>query len=76
MVQAAITGSIGVTALAGGVIGWFATRCSALERILLLSAGLALIDPNTLTDVVGLGIIALVFVYQRIRSSRSREVPA
>lgn len=72
VVQSAITGCMGSVALAGAVIGWFVTSTSIAERLLLSAAGLALIDPNPVTDAVGLAAIALVFLFQRARIGRTR----
>ena len=41
-----------------------------LERFAAIAAGLMLIDPNPLTDVVGLGIIAVIFLLQ-LRAKRA-----
>jgi TRAP transporter 4TM/12TM fusion protein len=70
VIQAAITSSIGVVALAGGVIGWLVGKASLLERVFLSAAGLMLIYPGTVTDIIGLVLIATVVMTQRIRVRR------
>lgn len=74
IIQSAITASIGVTLLAGGVIGWFVTRTSWPERILLMIAGLALIDPGALTDAIGIGIGVAIFFYQKFIKTKVHKL--
>ncbi len=56
----AITAMVGIAALACGVQGWLAGRLSALERIVLVLAGLALVYPASWSDGAGLVGVALV----------------
>jgi TRAP transporter 4TM/12TM fusion protein len=64
IIQVVITSCIGVTILAGSVIGWFLTESSPLERILLAVASMMLIHSGTVTDVIGLGIVAAIVIKQ------------
>lgn len=59
-----VTGLMGTLSLAAAVQGWMLSRASALQRIVLLIAALALIKPGWLTDLIGLGLLAGVFVIQ------------
>ncbi|NWF91490.1 MAG: TRAP transporter permease [Syntrophaceae bacterium] len=61
---AIITGLIGTMALSGAVQGWLLTRTTWLDRALLLAAALFLIKPGWRTDLIGLGLLVIVFVYQ------------
>lgn len=70
-----ITAIIGVITLAGGVIGWFVTSATILERTLLFAGGLLTMYPDVLTDGIGIGLIVLVFLMQRRREVMiSREI--
>ncbi|MGE0312776.1 MAG: TRAP transporter permease [Lautropia sp.] len=63
---AATTATIGVICLAAGLHGYFfwgPTRW--WERVMLVAAALVLIKPGWLTDVMGIGLIALTFASQR-----------
>jgi TRAP transporter 4TM/12TM fusion protein len=62
-----VTAFIGIAALAGGVENWFLKRTSFYERIMLIVAGLALVYPEPLYDIVGFGLIAIVIVSQKLR---------
>jgi len=62
-----VTAVIGIAALAGGMQSWFLKKATSLERWLLIAAGLALVYPKAAFDVVGIGLIALVVVLQKLR---------
>jgi TRAP-type uncharacterized transport system fused permease subunit len=68
-----ITAAIGIAALAGGVQGWLLKRTTWIEQWMLIAAGLALVYPKALFDVVGLILIALAFGIQFLRRG---ETPA
>ncbi|HJD96680.1 TRAP transporter permease [Mailhella massiliensis] len=59
---------IGALSLAAGMQNWLVCRCQLWERILLIMSGLMLFYPGTLTDLAGLGSLALVFFFQKFRS--------
>ena len=66
-----ITAFIGIGALAGGVENWFLKRTTLYERIMLIVAGLALVYPEPLYDIVGFGLMVLVIVLQKLRKEES-----
>jgi TRAP-type uncharacterized transport system fused permease subunit len=68
ILRAVATGSIGVIALAAGLEGYFLRTASWFERALFLAAALLLIDPNALTDIIGVGVLAFVLVLQKLRA--------
>ncbi len=58
-----ISAIIGVIALAAGVERWFMGRTTSwLQTGLLLAAALLLIKPGLTTDLVGFGLLAIVFI--------------
>jgi TRAP transporter 4TM/12TM fusion protein len=67
--QAAVTGGIGVIALAAGLEGYFLRTATRLERGMFLAAALLLIDPRLVTDLVGLGVLAAAVVSQKLREA-------
>jgi TRAP transporter 4TM/12TM fusion protein len=63
--MAAITAVIGVTCLAGGLHAYFFFgRARWWERLMLIAAALVLIKPGWVSDLVGLGLIALIVASQ------------
>ena len=46
---------------------WLFKKTNALERWLLIIAGLALVYPKPLLDYIGIGLIVIVMVMQKLR---------
>jgi len=67
IVWTTLTAFIGILALAGGVENWFLKRTTFYERIMLIIAGLMLVYPKPLFDFIGLGLMAVVIVFQKLR---------
>ena len=61
------TAAVGIFALAAGVQGWFLRATTRIERYLLIASGLLLVYPGAITDGVGLVLIAVVAVGQKLR---------
>ena len=59
-----ITSVIGMFAIAAGMEGYMLTKLNTLFRIILIVAGLMLIYPGTVTDIVGTAITVVVFVIE------------
>ncbi len=59
-----ITSLVGIFGVSAGLEGFMLTKMNPIQRILSAAAGLLLIDPGTITDVVGLCIIVAVIVWQ------------
>ncbi|HYC46018.1 MAG TPA: TRAP transporter permease [Burkholderiales bacterium] len=71
IVQAAISGSIGVWFLAASTEGWFGGRLALPLRVAMLVAALCLIHPGTVTDLIGLAVGIPIYLFQRLRTRRS-----
>ena len=61
------TGLLGVLALAGGVDGWFFKKTNFLERMLLILAGLSLMYPAEWADIVGIVLMGITVLSQKLR---------
>ena len=62
-----MTGGIGVVALAAASRATSCARATWLERGLLLAAALLLIDPQLVTDLLGLLLLATALASQKLR---------
>jgi TRAP-type uncharacterized transport system fused permease subunit len=62
--EVSITAAIGIAALAGGLQGWLFKKASGIERTMLIVAGVLLVYPKVLFDVIGIGLFALVIAMQ------------
>jgi TRAP-type uncharacterized transport system fused permease subunit len=49
--------------------GYFLRTALWFERLILLAAALLLIDPNVMTDLIGLGLLGGVLLSQKLRSA-------
>jgi TRAP transporter 4TM/12TM fusion protein len=65
------TAALGIAALAGGVQGWALRRTNRIEQGMLIVAGLALVYPKALYDVVGIVLVALVLGMQFLRRDKA-----
>ena len=65
--QALVSGGVGVVFLAAGLEGYLFRRATWLERGLFVGAALLLIDPRLLTDLLGLGLLAIGIASQKLR---------
>ena len=59
------TAVIGIASLSFAAVGFWKRKLWLWERLLLLGATITLIVPGLVTDVVGIGILTLVFFLQR-----------
>jgi TRAP-type uncharacterized transport system fused permease subunit len=58
------TAAVGIMALCGGFQGWLFKKTTVYERWMLLVAGVLLVYPKTLFDVVGFGLVTVVLATQ------------
>jgi TRAP transporter 4TM/12TM fusion protein len=76
ILQAFVTGSIGVICLAAGVIGFFAGATTIAERLLLFGGAFLLIKPGWITDVFGLCCVAVTLYLQLRRRAETKIAEA
>ncbi len=76
IIQAIISASIGCYALAASLIGYMRTRLDIISRIILFGASLFLIIPGTLTDLIGLAFVIVIFVLNTLRMKKHPEISA
>ncbi|OPY91922.1 MAG: Sialic acid TRAP transporter permease protein SiaT [Syntrophaceae bacterium PtaU1.Bin231] len=72
LLQNLITASCGMLGVGVAMIGFVFARMVWWERIWCAAAGLMLIDPGTLTDIIGLTMLTLGFLYQWSRRKKAR----
>ena len=68
-----VTAAVGLTALAAGLTGWMLMKTTWLERGLLLAAGLVLVYPSLIQDVIGLVLFASAAALQYLRRRAGGE---
>ena len=63
---------MGISGLAGAVIGFFVRQARLWERLVLFAGALFLIIPELITDFLGLGLVGTVILFQLRRPSDLR----
>ena len=75
IIQSVITAMIGCYALAGGVQGMFLDcRLSWPMRIITLACALCMIISGTVTDLIGLVLLAVVVAYVKVFAKRQKSL--
>lgn len=70
LLQIIFTSIIGMVGIGAALEGFLITRTTVFERIMFLAAGLMLIHPGAMTDVIGLGLMVAGFIIQRVRQKK------
>ncbi|NLJ05237.1 MAG: DUF3394 domain-containing protein, partial [Exilispira sp.] len=65
-----ITSIIGMTAVSASLTGYFFKNLNSWQRIILFIAGIMLIDPGITTDIIGIVIIAAIYLNQVFLAKR------
>ena len=71
MIWTFVTALIGVAGIAGGASTWFFRRTALWERFFLIIGGLLLVYSNILFDVIGIVLVGIVVVWQKITIRRA-----
>lgn len=58
------TAIVGMIAIGAGMIGYWYRKCNWIERIIIVGTGLLLIFPETMTDIIGMALFAILLVIQ------------
>lgn len=66
ILQAIVSATVGLIALAAGLQGYLLRTCPLWQRILLAASGIMLILPGSLSDVAGFGVFVAVLLLQLI----------
>ncbi len=76
VVEIAVTAVIGIFGVSSALEGYIMTKTPIWQRVLLAAGGLSLIYPSLMTDLIGLGVIAVMLVLQVIMRNHERHVAA
>ncbi len=75
-IRAAAMSFIGGLSIAVATQGWWMTRASILERVVLGAAAFLLMSPHILSDLGGIAVVAAIGGYQWSRVRQRRRAPA
>lgn len=66
---------LGIALLAGGLHGFFLSRASFIQRLLLVGGGLLLVAPYLWTDIAGFVVCGLVLAWQALERKNVSATP-
>ena len=70
VIRIVITSFIGIFGVAAGLEGYLKKEMNPLQRVLFVVAGLMLIFPSWITDIVGIVLIVVVIVWQYAEAAK------
>ncbi|MGI5970923.1 MAG: TRAP transporter permease [Oscillospiraceae bacterium] len=80
IIQATVTSIIGVVILSAGIVGHlYVERWGSLttvERIIYIAGGIGMLIPGLLTDLLGVGIVAVAFLVRILLKRKGAHVEA
>jgi TRAP-type uncharacterized transport system fused permease subunit len=71
VVQVIVTSIVGILSLGIGLEGYLRGELSWPLRIVAIVGGLLLLVPGTWTDIAGIAVVVLIFVFQILRNRKS-----
>jgi len=66
IVWTTLTAMVGLVALAAGLTGWLIRKTTRFEQALLIIAGLVLVYPGWIEDLIGFGLFAFAILLQTL----------
>ena len=76
VLQIALTSLLGMVGIGMAVEKYWTSRLNVLQQLMALAGGLMLIEPNWMTDLGGIVLIAVVIAWQQIRPTKARPMAA
>lgn len=67
------TALLGIVCLASAVENFFMVKSKVYERIPLFIAAIALLVPGTMSDIIGIAVLAFVYLSQRNRKNKMKD---
>ena len=67
------TAVIGIIALSAAVEGYFKTSLNPFIRLILGAGALMMIIPETITDIAGLILVAIIFAWDYIKDRKGQQ---
>ena len=71
VVQIVVTSLLGIFGVAAAMNGYLFRKMHWALRVLACAGGLLMMDPNLLTDIVGIAVLAIVVVWQKFGKTKT-----
>ena len=69
-----VTALLGVFGVAAGIGGYIFSNTNPVLRLVIIAGGLMLLVPGTLTDIIGVALVAVVCVADYVKSKRTKAI--
>lgn len=69
-IQCVITATIGTICLCGALEGWLLRRMDIVTRLMLGAGSFCLLLPGSMTDIIGVALIAAVVIFEIIQNKK------
>lgn len=76
IIQICVTSLLGIFGVAGALNGFLYKKINPLFRVIMAVGGLCMMIPGTVTDLIGLVLVAGICVYQYLGAKKDRSVAA
>ena len=74
IVTICITAVVGIFGVSAGLSGYIYKRMNPLESILCIAGGITLLIPGTVTDIIGIVLVGIVLVMQKLASNKAAAI--
>ena len=71
VIQTSLSAIVGLFGIAAALNGYLSKPLNPIFRLLLIAGGLSMMIPGTLTDLIGLAVIAAVTVFQKLTAKKT-----
>jgi TRAP transporter 4TM/12TM fusion protein len=69
-ILASIFAVVGIISISCGLFGYVVDESNIVERILCIAGGILMVQPGTVTDIIGVAIIAAITILQNVRKKK------
>ena len=76
MIQIIVTSFVGIFGVAAALNGFLFKNMNIVARVLILVAGVMMMDPQLVTDIIGISAFCAVIAWQYLGSKKEKAVPA
>ena len=76
VIQTSLSALVGLFGIAAALNGFLSKKINPIFRVLLAAGGLCMMIPGTMTDIIGLGVIAAIAVIQKVTSKSQPTIAA
>ncbi len=73
VISITVTATLGMLSIASGLMGYLTRDMKWITRIILIVGGLLMIYPETITDIIGIVVLAAIILVQRAENAKDKK---